>query len=248
MKTWTRLSAVALLALFAPAAAAGVALGGTRVIYPGGDKEVTVPVLNESDRPALVQAWLDNGHDRQLAPERIEVPFTVLPPLLRIEAKGRQTLRIARTEQPLPTDRESLFWLNVLDVPAKTANASPDTLRIAVRIRVKLIHRPHGLAGSAAQAPAQARWSLRGDGERAYVNVDNPTPYYINFSEVAVLAAGQRSVTESDYVAPFSSAQFTLPASFKATAGEVQASYRWINDLGGEVSGTTPISTAAAAR
>lgn len=36
-----------------------------------------------------------------------------------MEPKSGQTIRIVYTGESLPQDRESLFYLNVLDIPAK---------------------------------------------------------------------------------------------------------------------------------
>ncbi|WP_171992096.1 fimbria/pilus periplasmic chaperone, partial [Klebsiella pneumoniae] len=39
-----------------------IIVNGTRFIYPGNEKEITVQLSNTADRPALAQAWLDNGN------------------------------------------------------------------------------------------------------------------------------------------------------------------------------------------
>ena len=47
---------------------AGVVINGTRVIYPGDEKEITVQVSNNGQRPVLVQSWLDTG-DSEATPD-----------------------------------------------------------------------------------------------------------------------------------------------------------------------------------
>ena len=41
------------------------------------------------------------------------------PPFFKVGAKQKQIIRIMKTDSSLPTDRESLFWLNVQEVPPK---------------------------------------------------------------------------------------------------------------------------------
>lgn len=70
-----------------------IIVNGTRFIYPGNEKEITVQLNNTADRPAVAQAWLDTG-DASETPDTIKTPFQITPPISRIDAKGGQTLRI----------------------------------------------------------------------------------------------------------------------------------------------------------
>ncbi|MET3553980.1 fimbria/pilus periplasmic chaperone [Burkholderia sp. 567] len=150
---------------FASQADASVVIAGTRVIFPSTEREVTIQLTNDSKRPALVQAWLDDGDSRAL-PENIDVPFTLTPSMFRMEAGNGQTLRLVHTGEPLPADRESLFWLNVLEVPPKaSATENSNRIQLAFRSRIKLMYRPAGLAGNADDAPMQVDWRVvRGAG------------------------------------------------------------------------------------
>src|SRR6218665_4119860 len=100
-------------------ASASVVIDGTRVVYPEGKSEVTVRMTNEGKDPKLVQIWIDDG-DRQVSPEKISVPFVVLTPIFRMDPNKGQSARIQYTgSKQLPADKESVFWLNVLEIPAK---------------------------------------------------------------------------------------------------------------------------------
>ncbi len=50
----------------APAAQAEIVIHGTRVIYPSDAREVTLQVSNNGSKPALVQAWIDEGDPKVL--------------------------------------------------------------------------------------------------------------------------------------------------------------------------------------
>ncbi|TPS75937.1 molecular chaperone, partial [Acinetobacter baumannii] len=69
----------------APAAQAEIVIHGTRVIYPSDAREVTLQVSNNGSKPALVQAWIDEG-DPKSTPDQSKVPFMIAPPISRVEA------------------------------------------------------------------------------------------------------------------------------------------------------------------
>ncbi|RMS48589.1 hypothetical protein ALP65_01296 [Pseudomonas aeruginosa] len=108
---------VLLVALVADASAS-LSVIGTRFIYPAGVSALTIRVGNVGTRPALVQAWLDRG-DETADPSAVTVPFILSPPLLRMDPQETQALQLRHTGEPLPDDRESLFWVNLLEVPGR---------------------------------------------------------------------------------------------------------------------------------
>jgi chaperone protein EcpD len=188
------LPAIALAAaLLAGHADASVTIGGTRVVYPLAQREVTVKLDNDSKAPSLVQVWIDDGK-ADTAPGESKAPFMVTPPIFRMEPQKSQTLRVIYTGDALPADRESVFWLNVLDIPPKPTGeaAESNTLQFAFRTRIKIFARPAKLEGQPEDAPAQLSWKLvpDPDGEGQALSVTNPTPYHVSFSEFAVDGGG----------------------------------------------------------
>lgn len=125
-------------------ATANVVIIGTRVIFLAEQKSVNVQLQNSSSDPALVQSWLDRG-DINSRPNSIQVPFLVTPPVVRIEPNAGQTLRVVFIgKENLPQDRETLFYLNVLDVPPKpkAEDLGTNYLQFAIRSRIKFFYRP----------------------------------------------------------------------------------------------------------
>ncbi|KJG00519.1 molecular chaperone, partial [Raoultella planticola] len=99
-----------------------IIVNGTRFIYPGNEKEITVQLSNTADRPALAQAWLDNGN-ADATPDTITTPFIITPPISRVDAKSGQTLRIKLgSAAGLAQNKETLWWLNLLEIPPVVAN------------------------------------------------------------------------------------------------------------------------------
>lgn len=117
---------------------ANVIINSTRVIYPQGSKEVPVQLFNTGAQQALVQAWIDDGNPDS-TPETANVPFILTPPVVKIDGKNGQQLRVKMTPVQLPADRESLFYLNLLDIPPLPENsADKNMMQIAIRSRIKL--------------------------------------------------------------------------------------------------------------
>jgi chaperone protein EcpD len=240
--TWITLFSLAL----APPAVAGVVVNGTRVVYPAAKREVTITLQNPSQLPSLVQAWLDSG-DVNSKPGDSKVPFVLTPPLFRLDPAKEQSLRLVYTHDPLPQDRESLFWLNVLDIPPRAA-ANPDLpnqLELAFKHRMKVFFRPVGLAGSAADAPAKLTWKLVAkNGKLTGIEARNPTAYHVSLTQLIATLGGHAVAIKADMVDPFASRSFDLSDPSPAPGGALSVEYWFINDFGGNVKGTASASAA----
>lgn len=81
------------LACAAMPAWSGIYIYGTRIIYPAQKKDITVQLMNDGKRSSLIQAWIDNG-DTSLPPEKLQVPFIMTPPVIRVAANSGQQLKI----------------------------------------------------------------------------------------------------------------------------------------------------------
>lgn len=223
-----------------PEAAAGIVVDGTRIVYPVAKREVTINIRNPGATPSLVQAWLDAG-DPNAKPGEAQVPFVLTPPLFRIDPAKVQSLRLVYTHDPLPQDRESLFWLNVLDIPPRSAADSdrPNQLELAFRHRMKVFFRPRGLAGSAGDAPERLTWKLLSkEGKLVAIKVSNPTAYHVSLIAIAAATVGHAVKIKADMVDPFASRSFDVPGQIAAPAGAVALEYWFVNDYGGDVKAT----------
>lgn len=196
---------IAVAAMFlVPPANAGLVITGTRVIYSAGEKEVTIKIDNEGKKPVLAQSWVDSG-DVDVAPERAQAPFTVTPPINRINGGKGQTLRMIYTGEKLPGDKESLFWLNVLEIPA-TKKDNKNQLKMAVRSRIKIFYRPQGLAGTANQAGKSIVWKKVNGG----IEGSNPTPYFVSLANITEDKEGKTVVANGGMIAPGGKSVFPM--------------------------------------
>lgn len=228
-------AAVAALVIGIGTARASVVVGGTRVVLPAQQGEVTVRLTNDSDHPALVEAWIDTG-DLNSTPDTAHSPFLITPPLFRMDPQKDQSLRIIYTQgaQPLPADRESLFWLNVLEIPPKPSGpqtAGRNYLQFAIRSRLKLFYRPASLPGDAMKAPDKLTFKAAGGSNTALV-VHNPTPYYITISKLALGTGGKTIDGASGMVAPFGDLRLPIKGVEQPPAAGTPVGFTTIDDYG----------------
>ena len=221
--------------LIAGSARASVVIGGTRVVFPAKSGEVTLRMSNEGDKPALVEAWTDRG-DSNSTPDSASTPFLITPPLFRMEPHKDQSLRILFIQgtQSLPANRESLFWLNVLEIPPKPTGAAADrnTLQFAIRSRLKLFYRPAELPGDPLKAPDQLTFKAFADGQGVALDVRNPTPYYITIGKLSLGAESKSLEGVSGMIAPFSQLHLPLKGRAQALSAGTLIVFTTINDYG----------------
>ncbi|MNJ27881.1 Chaperone protein EcpD precursor [compost metagenome] len=225
---------------------ASVVVAGTRIIYNAQEHETTLKISNKGKDPALIQVWVDKG-DANAEPSEIDVPFTVTPPLARLDSQKNQTLRIFYTGEALPKDKESVFWLNVLEVPPKPSQATEDKnfLQIAIRSRIKLFFRPVDLKGKVENTPANITWRLIRDAGGVALEARNPTEFHASFASIDVSSGGKTATFEDGgMVAPGETRSFPLKGQIPAGT-DAKVHYRAINDYGGISEGDAALSSTA---
>ncbi|HGW6102372.1 TPA: fimbria/pilus periplasmic chaperone [Citrobacter werkmanii] len=178
---------------------AGIVIYGTRVIYPAEKNEITLQLMNQEQNASLVQAWIDDGNT-SLPPEKIQVPFLLTPPVVRVPGNSGQQLKIKKMPNMLPNNKESLFYLNVLDIPPNNpANAGKNVIKFAMQNRIKLFYRPSGIAPVNSETFKKIVLSRNGKG--FIIKNDNA-----NWVTVAEIKIGSVKINDkSVMVAPFSS-------------------------------------------
>lgn len=196
--------------------AGGIVVGRTRVIYEADKKEASLPLTNNAEnKPFLIQSWIDTGDGKTRG------PFVVTPPLFRLNAQQENILRISYTGGELPSDKESIFYINIRAIPSAPKN-NTNELKLVIKSRVKLFYRPQGLSGRSAEAYKTLVFSR----ENNELHITNPSPYYVVFSS---LTLGKTSLKDTDMIAPESQMTVKLPPNI---SGNI---IRWgaINDFGG---------------
>lgn len=197
--------------------AGGIVLGGTRIIYPAGQKQTSITVRNtSSDSRYMVQSWIED------ATEKKSSDFILTPPLYVSNPGSENALRIMYAGPKLPEDRESLYYLTANAIPSvdKSKTEGKNVLLLAAATRIKVFVRPAGLMPEVNDAPALLTFKK----ESSQVKVSNPTPYYITIVD---LKAGGKDL-KSLMVSPMGTATFDLPSS-----NVRDLSFSTMNDYGG---------------
>lgn len=197
--------------------AAGIQVERTRIIYDASKKEAALTLTNtEKELPWLIQSWTDTGDGKTRG------PFIVTPPLFRLDPQKEQNLRITWSGKALPTDRESLFYMNVRTIPAiATDDSTKNVLRLIYKTRLKLFWRPVGLKDAPVEACKHLQFSQR----NGQISITNSGEYYSVFDTLRV---NGKSVTAVEMVAPKASNTFPLA---NATVGS-KVAWRCITDYG----------------
>lgn len=224
------LMTVTLLATPMMGISAGFGINATRLVYPEGSGSITVTVRNTLiHEPYLVQASISIRQDKQAT-----APFTLTPPLFRLEAQSTNQLRIAFTGQSLPADRESVFYLHTTAIPASERldpssriNDVQAQLRFGVGSIIKLFYRPASLKGSSSAAQGGLKFSRAAGG----LKLSNPSPFFISLA--GLTADGKKlplDTPDSLMVPPYGSHTWPVKASLSAQA---RVQWQTINDSGG---------------
>jgi len=214
-----------LFAYTAAPASAAIMLGGTRVIINERDREASISMKNEANAPFVVQTWIDAGEGKN------KTPFLVTPPLSRLDPGVENILRVLRTSSDLPADRESVFWLNVKEIPQKAQEEN--VLQVALRNRIKVFYRPAALSGGdASVARTRLKWAVTpgAGGKGAVLKIANPTPYHVTFTLLKV-NNGQEDINPN-MIPPLG--EVVLPLTAVKTPQAISLRFTTINDYGGE--------------
>lgn len=211
--------------LFVGNSQAAVSLAGTRLIFDGRFREASIEASNTGDQEVLLQAWLSDA-DEHAASDPDDLPFAVTPHLVRLPARGKQSLRVLYEGLGMPVERESLLHLYVMDIPRRSD--AQQQLTIAVRQRLNVFYRPAGLSGDPAEAAQALTWHLgTGPGGELRLQVRNPTPFHVSL--LALQFDGQH-VRDDWLIKPGETKAMPL----HEVVGSGRLSFRALTDYGGQ--------------
>ncbi|MER5098405.1 fimbria/pilus periplasmic chaperone [Providencia stuartii] len=212
--------------LFVQSAYSAIALDRTRVIYNEGEKSVSIVLTNENkNNPYLAQAWIENEKD-----EKVNSPFIVTPPVHRIEADAKSQIKVQSVPaiSQLPQDRESVYYLNVREIPPRSDK--PNVLQIALQTKIKLFYRPKDIVKKERMEiiPQENEIKIVKQGQN-YV-VKNPSPFFMSITR---LKKGNSDVDKFEPIMVPPKGEIALGSS----AGDIGMSPTlvYLNDFGGTV-------------
>ncbi|ELU51264.1 fimbrial biogenesis chaperone [Vibrio campbellii] len=201
---------------------AGVVIGGTRVVFHGEKREESLSVTNNDTKPFLIQSWVDTSGETGNKKGTVKPPFLITPPLFRLDGGEENLVRIIRTGENFPENRESVYWVNVKSIPA-SVKGEKNVLQIAIKNRIKLFYRPEGIKRPNEEDFESVSFHRSVD----QIEVKNPTPYYISFYSMKL---GDTDVSTTHVmVPPQGSAYYHVPASIQGD----KVTWQYINEFGG---------------
>ena len=142
-KVILRVCSVLLLCITLPSYAALI-LSGTRYIYEEGTSRKQVTITNNSENKMGAQIWIESYDDVKGNGSYTGRPLYREPIATKIDPKKKVQVNLVNIIDDLPKDHESIYWLNVQEIPQKSDVDAPAVV-FAQRIKVKLIYRPKGL-------------------------------------------------------------------------------------------------------
>ncbi len=123
---------------------AAINVDRTRIVFAANDINQSLTLANDSAIPMLVQVWSDIG-DIHSSPDTNRTPLIILPPIFKMAPGELRSLRLVLSSRDnLPTDRESVFWLNLYQIPPENL-ATQDVSRkliLPLRLRLKSFYSP----------------------------------------------------------------------------------------------------------
>ncbi|MFJ4387116.1 molecular chaperone [Pseudomonas sp. NPDC089408] len=217
----------ACLATLCSTSEAALTVSDTRVVHHSDKHSSSVVVANPSQAPYAVQAWVNTAADDTST----AVPFAVSPTLFRLDPKREQLVKINQLPNNLPTDRESLFYFNVQEIP-QVDSGQQNVLKIALRTRIKLFYRPSQVQGVPEQHLDSLQWSLSSANGKTLLQVHNPTPYHFTFGRLEVGKPGKvEKIDTAQMALPMQSQSFELQTT--RVGDGLQVRFTTINDYGG---------------
>lgn len=204
------------LALFATQTFAAIQIENSRVIYQGEYKSASLTIHNAAKKNYIVQSWLDTD-----ASNRNKV-MVVTPPLLKLQPDQSAVLRFIYSGTGLPTDRESVIWINVQEIPPRASE--PNVMQLAIRTRLKLFYRPVTLRTTLEKEVSKLKIERVSGG----LVVNNNGPLHISLSQLTIRnPQGQEKKISAPMISPFSSQTLNFAKGSKVVG------LTYINDHGG---------------
>lgn len=197
---------------------------GTRVIFNAGEMVSSVNLINSGGEPSLVQLWFDEG-DLFMSPENARTPIIAVPPVFRLQPGELRDVKLQLiSRNNIPQDKESLYWLNIYQVPPNTIGpANEKRVILPLRLRLKVFVRPANVPRPQQTDGERLQFQIKNSNQQVVI-MSNPTPWYMT---IAAFESGDVKV-DSIMLAPGEKKEITLNKTVKA--GEVQ--YEIINDDG----------------
>ncbi|MCW2257566.1 P pilus assembly chaperone PapD [Providencia alcalifaciens] len=212
---------------------AGIIASSTRIIFYDRDIKNTLVIANTNDYPILSQFWVDDG-ENDSSPDQQMYPFVAVPAVLKLDPAEMSNLNIIYNNEELPKDRESVFWLNMYEIPSVKLDKTVDKTKLlmSMNTQMKIFYRPTHLKDQLMKKNSELSFYLSKN--RNSIICNNRSPFYISFSNLSVLTNGVSVQVEKQIdmmIPPFSTKEYHIDKSTNFN-GNSQIEANIINDDG----------------
>ncbi|WP_193015144.1 molecular chaperone [Proteus sp. FME41] len=206
----------------------------TRIVYSSDSRFEVLKFMNNDDIPYIMQIWADKNNPNS-TPDNADAPFMIQPPVFRIDPKTGRDARLIYTGEGLPQDKESIFYLNVAQIPPKDLNQDikeGNSFTVIVHHRLKIFYRPTSIESQFSHIEKHISFSK---GANNNITVKNDSPFFVSFSSLeATNSTGKKFVYKSTMVSPLSTEVLSPETSDKLSFSPDKINYKYLNDLGGQ--------------
>ncbi|EPL9571077.1 fimbrial biogenesis chaperone [Providencia rettgeri] len=210
------LAAFTLIFFSLAVSAEGISLNQSRIVFPQSEKSQTAQILNDTDKPVLVQATIL----KDIEGESID-KFIVTPPLFKVEPRKEFSMRVfPNNVSDLPKDRESIFYLKTRVIPSTNKSEDSKSLVFVTAFVIKLIYRPDNI--DVPDVTDFKKITLDRKGNKWQFN--NPTPYYMTLVGLSIDGDIKQG---SILIAPFDS--YSIDYQIKNPTATI---WYFLNDFG----------------
>lgn len=224
---------------------AGVITEHSRFIFNGDNTFESSVLVNTNKYPVVVQLWIDHG-DYTQSPEKSDAPFFITPVTSKMDPLKINEIKIFYSGDytSLPQDRESLYWVNIFEIPPIDAKTLEDNkVTLSMLTQVKLIYRPIKLKTNAAElrkSLAKVTYKIESVQCETSLILNNPTPYIANIASLSLFNRSGKILSKVDAtqgdnltIFPLSSKTITLK-NFADTKSIYGVTLGLIDDQGRE--------------
>lgn len=219
---------------YSTASFSSVTMLKTRIVYTSDSQFEVLKFMNNDDIPYIIQIWADKNNPNS-TPDNADAPFVIQPPVFRIDPKTGRDARLIYTGEGLPQDRESIFYLNVAQIPPKDINKEAkegNSFTVIVHHRLKIFYRPTAIKSQLGEIEKQISFLKDTNGR---IQIKNNSPFFVSISLLeATNPSGQKYEFQPIMVSPLSVTPLVAEKNSQLSFSPNKISYKYLNDLGGQ--------------
>lgn len=228
-----------ILSLLTSHAYGSVTILGSRIIYPEKSGSVDVLLKNNDDIPYVIQTWFDDGDTDSQPQKQNNAIFISSPPVFRIQPRSGQIIRVIfSSSRKLATDRETLGWFNMLQIPPSNLDDSKNknAMLVIVRNRIKTFYRPAAI-GNPGNILKNLKLTYVYDLKKGGgVEIENPQPWHASIVDIKANINSGTYKSDAEMIPPFSKKTFWFNSSKLRPNDSGEVIVAAINDQGARLS------------